>query len=392
MLTAVAADRLAVLQLLVDFCCYDDYYDTDTDSDESDSNAFPPRGTIKWAPPRDINPEHVSDMQDDDSNTLLHAAAAWGSQRCATLLIQLSGGYGLSDVNTDNHTALDLACAAVVPESLCSYSSTRADWSVRKQIALLLLEAGAKVDARKLAGNEQYAEVVTEHNAKLTAKLRTCAAALAAHALSRYTEYECTTAAESTARVDTAAADVAVADAAVAAAADTAPAPAAAAAVAAPAAADMTIVKKFQLVNAATGVKGKRVYAYDSALLVELHRIVNPVWDAGAVELDFGETVQAEQITLLPYRGTSLLSYTKLYCTPTMCSPFSVRDHSADVTVLQYGHLMYTLQCRCYVMLHPFCSAHQLVLNEAVYQSSRQANPVGHSVLVHNRSLNIIRY
>jgi Ankyrin repeats (many copies) len=213
-MAAVAADNAATLQLLIDYTA-----DAIDDSDD----------------------EALLAEYDDSGNTLLHAAAAWGRQQCAMLLLSDDHGYDTGAVNADGHTALDLACAAALPESLRSYNITRADWSVRKQIALLLLEAGAKVDAFMLAGNEHYAEAVTQHMAALTDKLQTRDAALAVHAKCSYNN-----------------------------------------SVAAAVVVSSHAVKRFRLIDANTGVKSDRVYTYDSALLYKLHRVASADNSAGA--------------------------------------------------------------------------------------------------------------
>jgi ankyrin repeat protein len=251
MVAAVAADNAAVLQQLIDYTA-DGIDDSDSDSD-SDNDS-------------------LQDDVDDSSNTLLHAAAALGRQQCVMLLLSDDHGYDTDDVNADGHTALDLACAAALPESLRSYDITRANWSVRKQVALLLLDAGAKTDARKLAGNESYAEAVTVHMAANTDKLHTRDAALAVHAMRSYDN-------------SAAAAAVAVGSSA---------------------------VKRFRLIDDNTGVESDRVYTYDSALLTKLHRVASADDSAGAVTLDFRAPVQDELIALLPYKGTPALSIIRL--------------------------------------------------------------------------------
>jgi hypothetical protein len=237
-LAAVDADNAAILDLLNEHCDIDDL------------------------------------LMSKHGESLLHAAAAWGRPRCAALQLFKEDGYDGHDLNAEGHTALDLACAAALPESLRSCNITRAEWPVRKQVALLLLERGADADTSKLAGNARYAEAVTQHMTDFRDKLCARDDALAAHAQSNYIP--------STICVNTA----------VAAAAATA------------AVVSSSAVKKFQLVNADTGAKGKRIYTYDSALLAKLHTAVNSnFYDAGPVKFKFAPPSQND-VTALPYRGT----------------------------------------------------------------------------------------
>eukprot|EP00953_Heterococcus_sp_UTEX-ZZ885_P025369 13788-Heterococcus_DN1.PRE.2 len=189
---------------------------------------------------------------------LLHAAAAWGKPRCvALLLFEEAYDYGGEEVNAEGRNALDFACAAELPESLRSFNIPRADWS--------------------LAGNERYAEVTAEHMVNLKFKLYARDDVLAAHADN-----------------NTVAAAVAAPAAAIA------TAPAAAAAVATAALVSSNAVKKFQLVNADTGAKGKRVYTNDSALLAKLHTV--HAYGEFALDVNFTAALQNADVTPVSYK------------------------------------------------------------------------------------------